>query len=187
MVSIEKIMQIARQTAKTAARISGIEKIGYTLNVTDDPSVPTDGVIDIQERSITINMAKLPEFAEAFGTGDEDTAVTLEVVRVTAFGVRHLYQTREVCRYLVNQRVGENALPLMESSETCRTWLRELEEEEQDENSSALLDADAFANYIMERLGLIKFWDDNTSEETKKLREQVAAMRKRYDHLPVGD
>lgn len=180
-VNIEVAREISERVAEIAATLMDIQKDKYILNVICDPTMPLDGMADIERRSITVNVAKLSEYANVFPT-DNHSRIILEIIRVTAHEMRHIYQWETLRYYIANKKMRRKNERQTESDETCETWLRELScDEPPGVDSSIERDARAFADYVLEKLELVEICNDEDTEEARDMRKRMADMRKKYN------
>ena len=180
-VNIEVAREISERAAEIAATLMDIQKDKYILSVIYDPTMPLDGMADIEERSITVNVAKLSEYANVFPT-DDHSRIILEIIRVVAHEMRHIYQGETLRYYMANKKIRRKNKRQTESDETCETWLRELScDEPPGVGSSIERDARAFADYVLEKLELVEICNDENTEEARDMRKRMADMRKKYN------
>ena len=151
----DRIKSIAKEAAAVAYKVLGLD-CNYSVALIDDPSIIEDGIFKTKDNIIMLNLARLEPYPA--GTliiemedpdNDEDFRLAMKICFIVFHEMRHLYQKRAVEIYTINKMMGGKMFKPLESDKKCELWLKEMQEDGEDQDIEG--DSDDFAYYLTNR------------------------------------
>ena len=179
MLTEEKILQIAKQSADVAAHVLCLTDYDYSVELISNPELIEDGIFLTETNTVQINLAQLQPFTNAELAiknckKESDLPMILKIVYLTFHEMRHFYQKKAVEAYAVNQMMAGKMIPQPESDRKCELWLREMKGVSS-EDTDIEADSDAFAVYLLHRYPMKLEWTGTN--------RRIGYIRRKYDKV----
>ena len=179
----DSIKSIAKEAAAVAYKVLGLD-CNYSVALIDDPSIIEDGIFKTKDNIIMLNLARLEPYPAGSliidmedPDNDEYFRLAMKICFIVFHEMRHLYQKRAVEIYTINKMMGGKMFKPLESDKKCELWLKEMQEDGEDQDIEG--DSDDFAYYLTNRYPV--------ELPMTRTNRRLGVMKRKYDKVEIPE